>query len=154
MEYDHPEVVYAVYCKVIEKELFRTPEGLLYLVHLQDYLYHHESEIAGDIPLIPAEKFCNPKGAKSPNSWNSVNRYPGKKEKPVTTREEKLVMYKVIIAFLSLCILGMLIIAGMSDSPTILNYRTKIQDEYVEWEQLLEEKEAELREREEALENR
>ena len=59
-----------------------------------------------------------------------------------------------MIAFLAVAVIFMMIIAGISDSPTILNYRQKIQNEYAEWEQQLQDWEDDLEEREELLEGK
>ena len=66
--------------------------------------------------------------------------------------EEKLLIEKIIIGFLILLVIGMFIIASMGNSPTILNYKKEIQNEYADWQTQLEEKESELRERERILE--
>ncbi len=58
----------------------------------------------------------------------------------------------VISITLLLCIVGMFYINSTINSPTILNYEESIIDEYSSWKQELEQKEAELKEREKALE--
>ena len=52
---------------------------------------------------------------------------------------------------LFLLVVGMLFITLMGENTNILNYRYKLENDYAIWEQELEEKEAELLEREKAL---
>ena len=47
--------------------------------------------------------------------------------------------------------IAMLIIAGVSDNPNILNYERVLQDRYAEWEMELNEREAKIREKERSL---
>ena len=68
-----------------------------------------------------------------------------------TKLRELLMFQRIAILLLIIIVIVMLTIAKKSDSPTILNYREKIQNEYASWEQQLKEKEQELREREKKL---
>ncbi|MBE5894676.1 MAG: hypothetical protein IJZ00_08450 [Lachnospiraceae bacterium] len=156
MDYDRPQVVYAIYCKMLESNVFHSPEGLLYLVHLQNFLYEHEKQINGVIPLIPAKNFSG--GViirkESAEGGASDDRKVKRLERRWKAAEEKNKIYKIVIAFLAVAVIFMMIIAGISDSPTILNYRQKIQNEYAEWEQQLQDWEDDLEEREELLEGK
>lgn len=148
IDYNKPQVVYALYSKMLQNEIFKTPEGMLYLVHLQNYLYENEKHINGVIPLIPASSFTGEFGKEEKQEKREEERRRRREERRKAEAEEKLLIYKIVIGFLAAAVVGMLIIAGLSDSPNILNYRQKIQDEYVEWEQELREWEEELEERE------
>lgn len=60
--------------------------------------------------------------------------------------------FLIICVFtLLLCVLGMFYISSTINSPTILNYKEAITDEYSTWKQQLDERERELNEREAEL---
>ena len=60
----------------------------------------------------------------------------------------------VISLTLLLCVIGMFYVSSTINSPTILNYEETITDQYSTWKQELDEREAELKAREKALEER
>ena len=66
----------------------------------------------------------------------------------IKQRRTDNLVYKIVILGLIVIIVAMLIIAGASSSPNIINYRNKIQNEYSEWEKQLEDREKALRDRE------
>ena len=57
----------------------------------------------------------------------------------------------VCVFTLLLCVLGMFYVSTTINSPTILNYKESITDEYSSWKQQLDERERELNEREAEL---
>ena len=57
MDYSNPKVVYSVYTKIIERNMFSTYEGMNYLIHLQNYLTDNEEFLPGPIMAIPASVF-------------------------------------------------------------------------------------------------
>ncbi|MCR4693811.1 MAG: hypothetical protein K5773_00625 [Pseudobutyrivibrio sp.] len=57
----------------------------------------------------------------------------------------------VVCVTLLICVLGMFYVNSTINSPTILNYEEKIQDEYASWAQELAEKEQALNDREKEL---
>ncbi|MEE5990756.1 MAG: hypothetical protein V3G41_08765, partial [Lachnospiraceae bacterium] len=57
----------------------------------------------------------------------------------------------IIIVFLAACILAMLVISGLSDTPSILNYENELQDKYADWETELNERESAVRAKEKEL---
>ena len=57
----------------------------------------------------------------------------------------------IINIVLAIVIAAMFIISSTSSSPTILNYREKIEDSYAQWDSELKERDAEIRERERAV---
>lgn len=60
----------------------------------------------------------------------------------------------VCVFTLLLCVLGMFYVSTTINSPTILNYKEAITDEYSSWKQQLDERERELNEREAELDAR
>ena len=59
MDYSQPELVYSVYQKIMKGNMFHSPQGILYLVHLQEYLYSCEYDKVAGIPAIPADKLVS-----------------------------------------------------------------------------------------------
>lgn len=189
MDYNNPKVIYSVYCKVIEKGILETLEGVNYLVHLQNYLYENESFLPGPIPSIPADILLKAGiVATSENNGQNVeanadisaeqieelnkkhkdeiedlnyeldkvtnkNKLLIQENKRLRKNKDNPIIYKIVIGFLIVIIIAMLFIAMRSDSPNIINYKNKIQNEYADWEQQLREKEKELNDREKSLQN-
>ena len=98
-----------------------------------------EDELSADIQRI-----------KQRNLEDLMKKYKRTVSKNTKLRE-LLMFQRIAILLLIIIVIVMLTIAKKSDSPTILNYREKIQNEYASWEQQLKEKEQELREREKKL---
>lgn len=140
IDYNKPKVVYALYNKMLLGEVFSTPEGFAYLLHLRQYLEDHVFDIGEAIPGIPVEMFIHEKIQEVP--------VPDRKETGRRKRNEDTLSYKIIIGALALLVIAMLVITALSDSPTILNYEKKLQDRYASWEMELSEREAAIRERE------
>ncbi len=72
------------------------------------------------------------------------------------SREYRNKMYKALVGVV-ICVIAMiamLVITLTSNLPTIINYRTKIVDEYSTWEKELNEREEALREYEESLDQK
>ncbi|MCR5769860.1 MAG: hypothetical protein K6G87_01355 [Butyrivibrio sp.] len=257
MDYGNPKLVYSLYCKLLDKSVFKTYEGYAYLNHIHDFLTDHAVALTGLVPEINEQAYIMPvlvseleaeaaakaeelaaheAAAKAEQlaakeaevTYESVAESiadAGKEEsaEPAFAIENKvetqpeivlvssdteqasgeteaesdndddsseeseedelsadiqrikqrnledlmkkykrtvgkntklrelLMFQRIAILLLIIIVIVMLTIAKKSDSPTILNYREKIQNEYASWEQQLKEKEQELREREKKL---
>lgn len=148
IDYANPVMVYTLYVKLLERRMFKTPEGLVYLLRLQAFLDDRQAEIKKEIPPIRVDDFS------FLTRDRGVDEMPKVSEKVKEQAKGKDGIYRIIITFLILLIAGMLAISMASGSPTILNYRKQIEDEYASWEKQLTERERELGERERALENK
>lgn len=273
MDYGNPKLVYSLYCKLLDKSVFKTYEGYAYLNHIHDFLTDHAVALTGPVPEIneqayimpvlvseleaeaaakaeelaaqetaakaeelaaqeaaaKAEQLAAQEAAVTSESVAESIADVGKEESAETafaiesepepqpenvlastdteqasgdtetesdneddesieeagdseedelsadiqrikqrnledlmkkykrtvsknTKLRELLMFqRIAILLLIIIVIVMLTIAKKSDSPTILNYREKIQNEYASWEQQLKEKEQELREREKKL---
>ena len=257
MDYGNPKLVYSLYCKLLDKSVFKTYEGYAYLNHIHDFLTDHAVVLTGSVPEINEQAYIMPvlvseleaeaaakaeqlaaqeaaakaehlaakeaevtsesvaesiavvgkkesaepafaienepepqpenvltstdteqasgdTEAESDNDDDSseeseedelsadIQRIKQrnledlmKKYKRTVSKNTKLrellMFQRIAILLLIIIVIVMLTIAKKSDSPTILNYREKIQNEYASWEQQLKEKEQELREREKKL---
>ena len=179
INYDNPRLVYALYCKIVEGDYFATPEGILYMVHLQDYLYMHEDECPGpilpipyhpgkysasdepvpDMTITPSDKTEAEYEEEKARLLSKIRELETAKSKAyknlkIKNKKTDSFIYKMIIVAMAIVIIAMIIISAASDSPTILNYRNEIQNEYADWEQKLTEKEKQLNERERELDAR
>ena len=169
---NHPESVLQVYLKLIEDKVFSTPVGLNYLKDLQNQLikspFVMESEIIPiDIPTINLNRNENkeivaegikflktkdPKTKKMKTAKTEKNENKGKlnrKEKNGKKIDGKKIngIHGSIIVniILTLTVISMLILSMTSNTPTIINYKNKIINQYEHWEN-------ELLQREKALE--
>lgn len=101
------------------------------------------------------EQADNQENDNSEEDKNKLTRSEAilKKQRAELMKKNKtdIIIYKIIIAFLIVLVVVMLAIAFKSDSPNIVNYRSKIQNEYADWENQLKQKEKELNEREKEL---
>lgn len=149
LDYDNPQMVYAVYNKAIENRVFKTPVGYDFLKRLQDTLKENPSmtETIADIPVYGVyslRESANPTVEKIKTSTKKV------KEKP---KQEFFSKKTLIIINLGLVVLVILMffISTTSSNPTVLNYEKALQNRYSEWEKELTEREQIIREKEKEL---
>ena len=158
---DDPNVVFSLYNRLIEQNLFTTPVGIRFLIELQGILYAAEEIADESIAQIPTAGFVKEIVVKQP-----VAEYveaPQKKSSVKTKAESKnerfyKTAYHVSLFFaivFAVCVAGMFVITKVSENNVnILNYREEIINEYSEWEKNLKEKEESLKEKEKELEKR
>lgn len=149
---NNPEVVFKLYKKLIEQELFVTPVGQRFMVELQNILLSSNYIARADIPPIKVAKYEPPEEEpKQP-----VKKVAKKIDKKVGGEYQKPFYIALFFAIIfGVSIIGMFIINEISsNSVSIINYREEILNEYSSWEAELKEKEAELKAREKALEER
>ena len=152
MNKNNPEEVLAIYDKMIENGLFVTPVGVDFLMRVREFL-----EECGAIepdrirPIETGSLFTQ----RARNEARAAAR------PRVTTdlvAENNKLKHKYYIA-LATSIISIILVAVMffvarsSDNPNILNYKTAVENQYADWEESLSQREQELRQREEALEN-
>lgn len=161
---DDPEAVLAVYNKMLDSKIFITPIGVEYLRQLQGYLLRSpqiDDAKVQDIPvLISYQEALHYKDLEQEltkaradiSNRTAAEKKPAKEPETVSERLKRRFRFSIVaIVVLSVVIVALFIIALNSNTPNILNYRTEIENEYADWAQQLSEKEAELRERENAL---
>lgn len=152
MNKDNPEEVLAIYHKMIENGLFVTPVGVDFLMRIQEFLY--------DCGQIDPSRI-RPIETGSLFTQRARNEARAEARPRVTTdlvEENKLIKRRyhiaLAVAVISVCLVGaMFVIARSSDNPNVLNYKNAIENQYAEWEESLNEREHELKEKEEALKN-
>ncbi|MGL5260402.1 MAG: hypothetical protein ACRC7V_09865 [Lachnospiraceae bacterium] len=138
--------VLKIYNKAIEEHYFKTPVGYYYLKKLRNILVESKSEniIIRDIPLYhifnDKHKVLKPK------------REIVKNEKKMPDKKAQYLKNSIILNIgLIILALAMVYITITSENPNMINYRTAIINQYAEWEEELNEREAKIREREKEI---
>jgi len=151
MDMDKPEAVLEIYNKMVRQKLFETAVGFAYLKDLQEYLQ--------TIPFVNKEDIL-PIQVEHPILEEELRRnYAASKPKQQKAKERYINIdyknrYRVmrgIAVVLFICVTAMFAISATAGSPTILNYEQELINRYAEWEEELNEREAAIVEREEAL---
>ncbi len=145
LDLNRPKLVFALYTKAVNENIFTTPEGYAWLLKIRQYLEARRDALDAEIPGIPAEYRADREKEKQIESMRGTL---------TTVREHNLKLKRrmvkqlIVIVMLAIGLIAMLVIAGVSDSPNILNYERTLQDRYAGWESELKEREAAIRERE------
>ena len=149
--------VAVMYQKAVEGNIFQTPVGMAYLLKLRELLQKNgyedlvaEKQIACPLQSIQ-EKQDDPleeKLQKRDAIWKSRLDVQREKEAGLQQRCRKL---KGIVVMLAVLVIALFAISMTGKNPTIINYRSKIVDQYASWEQDLKEREAVVREKEAQL---
>lgn len=151
--FKNPQNVLAVYDKIIDKELFKTPIGYGFLRELQQILYN-SSDIEQDrIRSIPVAGTAGAKDKKSKSKKKKkLYLMPEEQEKNYKNKITNLIILNV---FFVIALVVVIIITNNSDNTNILNYRERLEREYNEkedelaaWDSQLREKEHQLNEKE------
>ena len=150
MNYHLPENILAVYNKVMESKMFKTPPGLFYLCRMQGHLKKVGIE-AERIAPIPVYNSFTSKAAGEISEGIARQRIE-RRLKFEKSETEKLRgrFQKAIYACLLLValVLVMFYITLKSENPNIINYEQNLVNKYAGWEQELKDRENAVRERE------
>ena len=133
LDYDSPEMVYAVYKKAVVNRVFKTPVGFVFLKKLQRTL-KEDLGYEGDMEEIPVQGVYSLRESAKPT-------------KKVIGLRASLFVNVVLLLLIAL----MFYITMTSSNPTALNYERAVQNKYSEWEKELSERESAVREKERAL---
>ena len=147
LDYRHPEQVLALYERILRERIFKTPVGTIYLKQLQSFLLDKSGIDPDRVPMIPVYAPCTGIPAKGgrPAGRGRETKQP---EKPGAAGINISVILNVL---LTAAVIAMFVMTLMSDSPNMLNYRTAILNEYSSWQQDLMEREQVIREKEREL---
>ena len=140
LDYRKPQNVLQIYHKALETRILQTPIGFAYLLTIQEHLKRcgiSEDKIR-PIPLNMT--FTNKTEANRSIRRSIVARQPEYKGRFITSVCLNVLMIIVIAAMFSISL--------KSDSPTIINYRRAVVNEYSDWEQELTQREQAVREAE------
>ncbi len=175
------EGVLKVYKKLLSQRLFSTDVGMGFLKQLRQNLVASEAFNESDIPPIysldefkPDTSEISPQVEKSERSEKPVTKenkgsqkkqtklkkQKAEKSKPeskdsdsVEVKRLRLINKFLLLAVFTLLLIvgGMFYISTTINSPTILNYKETITDEYASWKEQLDTREKELDKREAEL---
>lgn len=146
MDYSNPESIITVYKKAINDRVFRTPVGILYLKHLQEFL-QREKSIEEEIPSIPLYLTYEVTLRDRPLS----NRRQTESFQPKQKKSIALPISIILNIGLVIAVIAMFAIALKSEHPNIINYKSNLINQYASWEQELKQRESVIREKERDL---
>ncbi|MBP5595288.1 MAG: hypothetical protein J6Y02_07895 [Pseudobutyrivibrio sp.] len=157
------KTVLQIYKKLLNQRLFSTEIGLGFLSQLRQNLIASglfvEDEVE-DVYTIGEQELKEEADIQGDDSSekenNRVTSKSGNSPELKQIRKLKIINSVLIVISLTLllCVIGMFYVSSTINSPTILNYEETITDQYSTWKQELDEREAELKAREKALEER
>jgi hypothetical protein len=134
VHWKNPTVAYKLYNRILDKNSFTTIIGIDFLKELREIIVTSGVSTKEGLRPIPVKK-----------QEVKVDEYQERYENALVTRR----IERIAIGFLSLIIVGMLVVAYFTPYNVFSNYEEKIRNEYSEWEQQLNEREAALKELEE-----
>lgn len=143
LDYGHPEQVLILYERMLRERVFKTPVGVIYLKHLQEFLLEQTEINPARVPMIPVYTPCS--------------YVPQRRERPAHSAPRPVeraggMRFSVILnILLAAAVIAMFVLALSSSHPNILNYRSAILNEYASWQQDLAEREQVIREKEREL---
>lgn len=150
MDYKNPQMVMMVYKKAIDNRIFKTPVGYDYLKQLQKRLKENIL-IREEVPPIPVNQVYNLRDSAAPVVEKvKASQKPKKQPKPKQeffTRKTSILVNVILVILIGV----MFYISTTGSTPTVLNYEKALQNRYATWEQELEQRESEIREKEKAL---
>lgn len=146
LDYRQPEQVLTLYERMLRERVFKTPVGMIYLKRLQEFLLEQPEIDASKVPMIPVYTPCNYVPQKRERPSRSPVRPPEEK-----TRTARLRFSVILNVLLLVAVIAMFVVALSSNHPNILNYRSSILNEYASWQQELSEREQVIREKEREL---
>lgn len=150
MNYHLPENILAVYNKVLENKMLRTPPGIEYLNKMRNHLLKTGID-AERIAPIPIYHNFAPKISGETTEGIARQRIERrlKKEKTETAKLKSRFQISVAVCLLFAVLISvMFYITLSSDNPNILNYENALLNKYAAWEQELREREILIREKE------
>jgi hypothetical protein len=151
MDYHLPENMLAIYNKVLEGNVLKTPLGWNYLHKMQVAML--KAGIAADrvSPIPVHHSFAASAQTSELSTSVATQRIERrlKRERNETAKFRNRYRTALTACFL-LCLLvvAMFIIALKTDTPNILNYEKALTDKYASWEQDLSDREKKMRARE------
>ena len=143
INYDDIQTTLKIYDKAIKDKIFKTPAGFEFLKVMR-YEMIKRGMPTENIQPIPLYLVFSKEAEKRPIRIFQV------KERDDNLKENLRLSLWANIA-LGFLVIGMFLITLFGNNTNIINYRYKIENEYVNWQQELEEREAVIREKEAAL---
>lgn len=148
LDYKNGEQVLSVYQKLLEERTFKTPVGMIYLKHLQNFLANKAYIAKERIPAIPVMSPCD-RSIRSPQARLQSVKAAARKHREKQTISHKI---SVILNFVLVAVIMVMFwMTLQSETPNMINYRTALENKYAAWEQELTDREQIVREKEREL---
>ncbi len=141
------DTILSVYQGAIDRKMFRTPIGYAYMHELQKRLVNLGVN-KDDIPGIPLYQVYNNKLEEELKPRRSITVPVHKKRNAVVQMNRTLITVNIILILL---LIALFVINIKGSTPTVLNYRYALENEYASWEQELKDRESAVREKERIL---
>ena len=146
LNYNDIEAVANVYKKARDNRTFQTPVGITYMLRLYDWLKKNHYEgidkmyVIMDLETAKAKIDDTENGIPTERDeiWKSRLEAQKKKEKEISAKLRVSLLVNIALVVL---VVALFIISQTGNNPTILNYKTKIINQYTSWEQELEQRE-------------
>ncbi len=138
----------ALYDKLLDEKVFKTPVGWEYLKQLQEEIL--KSDISPD-QVRPITLYTGFTYRVQEDAQKAAMRQA---EAIAQRKEKKDYRFRVSLCvnfLLAVLVAGMFLITLKSDNPNILNYKQVLTNQYASWEQNLTERENRIREKEQEL---
>ncbi len=159
LNYNDMDAVANVYKKARDNRTFQTPVGVNYMMRLYHWLKSNNYEGIDKMYVVMDMESSKEKTDKTDgqdyavnterdNIWKSRLQAERQKRREVS---EKLKASLIANVVLLLLIILLFVISQTGKNPTILNYKTKIINQYTAWEQELEQREQAVKEKEAQL---
>lgn len=137
------------YNKLIDEKVFKTPVGMEYLRGIQKELYENKEIDNAEIRSIPAIIYQESDAKVLQNTRKNNLNYNGKqKDKKVEKYKDLYIKMLIVNAVLIVTIIVMFVITKNTEKYDLDYYRESVENEYIEWEQNLQERESALAESE------
>lgn len=146
IDYNMPDSIKYIYEKAIQERIFKTPVGLQYLKHLQDFLLEQPGIETESVPAIPLYVTFDSelRGQTSPARQRVKSAGQNDQDK----RKSAFIVSVFSNVLLAIAICAMFYISLKSDQPNIFNYERALLDKYASWQQELTEREQAVRDKE------
>jgi len=144
-------LVLKIYDKLLDKGTFQTVVGYMFLKELRETILEDSTISKGKVRSIPI-KFSEPAKIREKEEDRCAEAKRADMFQELYEKEKvKKISTKIVIGFLVCIIIGMLVAAQFTPYSLFTNYEDKIINKYENWQKDLEQKEAQLEQREQAL---
>ena len=141
------DTILSVYQGAIDRKMFRTPVGYAYMHDLQKKMVSMGVK-PDSIPGIPLYQVYNSKLDDELKPRRGIGVPKRKKKSAILRMNRNLIIANIILAVI---IIALFVINIKGSTPTVLNYKNALENEYASWEQDLKQREDKIREKEREL---
>ena len=141
----------ALYDKLLDEKVFKTPVGWEYLRQLQAEIL--QSDISPEL-VRPVPVYTSFTYRVEEDVERTVRRRQLTQAEKKAERDGRFRISVCVNLLLAAMVAAMFLVAVKSDNPNILNYKNVLTNQFASWEQDLTEREKQLRQKEQELQER